>query len=310
MNYCTYFDKNFLVQGLTCIHTLKKYNRNSFFYILALDSETQLKLENLNLSFIKVISLNLLLQKFSILRKEKKKRNLNEFFFLLTPFLIFFLLKHQKINHVSYVDADLIFFSKIIKIKKLFKKNDILASYHDYNQNKVTTGKYNVGFLVFKNNKRVLSQVHVWMKQCIISTTVDGSYSNIICGDQKYLENWEKNKKIKFSGIKVRNFNIGAWNITEKKFSKKNGMLMCDNSKLYCIHSNFIKFDIKNGFFISSKSNNSSRKIYNYEIKKIFTEVCRVYKIKFLNDYKKFFKVNYLIQRFLLKNLFDINRRF
>lgn len=73
MNYCTYFDKKFLVQGLTCIHTLNKYNRNSFFYVLALDSETQLKLENLNLSFIKVIKLNSLFQKFPILEKEKKK---------------------------------------------------------------------------------------------------------------------------------------------------------------------------------------------------------------------------------------------
>ena len=308
MNYCTYFDKNFLVQGLACIHTLNKYNRNSFFYVLALDKETQLKLENLNLSFIKVIRLNLLFDKFPILVQEKKKRNLNEFFFLLTPFFIYFLLKLQNIKHITYVDADLIFFSKIKKIQSLFKKKDILASYHDYNQNYVTTGKYNVGYLVFRNNKRVLSQLNIWMKQCIISTTVDGTYSNIICGDQKYIELWEKNKKLKFSGIKLKNFNIGAWNITKKKFSKKNGVILCDDSKLYCIHANFIKFNLKNGFFISSKSNNSSRKIYNYEIKRIFTEVCRVYKIQFLNDYKKFLKINYLIQRFILKNLFDLNK--
>ena len=110
MNFCTYFDKNFIVQGLTCVHTLKKYNKNSFFYILALDIETKLKLENLNLPFIKVINLNLLFQKFPILKEEKKRRNLNEFFFLLTPFLVYFLLKYQKINHITYVDADLIFF--------------------------------------------------------------------------------------------------------------------------------------------------------------------------------------------------------
>ena len=73
MNYCTYFDKNFIVQGLTCIHTLKKYNKDAFFYILALDRETKLKLESLNLSFIKVIELNLLYKKFPTLQNEKKK---------------------------------------------------------------------------------------------------------------------------------------------------------------------------------------------------------------------------------------------
>lgn len=311
MNYCTYFDKNFIVQGLTCIHTLKKYNKNSFFYILALDTETKLKLESLNLSFIRVIDLNLLIKKFPLLNQEKKKRNLNEFFFLLTPFLVYFLLKYKNINHIAYVDADLIFFSKIDIIeKKLFKKYDILASYHDLNKNKVTTGKYNVGFLLFKNNNKVLNQLSIWMKQCVISTTIDKCYLDVICGDQKYLENWETNKKLKFSGIKIKNFNIGAWNINENSFLKKGKILMCNNSKLYCLHANFITFNSKHGFFISSKSYNLSRKTYNNEIKKIFIEVCSIYKIKFLYDYKKFIKIDYLIQRFLLKNLFDLNTRF
>ena len=307
MNYCTYFDKNFLVQGLTCIHTLKKYNKDAFFYVLALDRETKLKLESLNLSFIKVIELNLLYKKFPTLQNEKTKRNLGEFFFLITPFLINFLLKYQKINHIIYVDADLIFFSDVTKIKSLFKKNDILASYHDPDDNKITTGKYNVGFLVFRNNSKVLNLLCIWMKQCMISTTIAHNYSDIICGDQKYLESWEKNKQFRFSGIKIKNFNIGGWNITKKNFSKKNGILMCDNSRLCCIHANFIKFNLKKGSFISSRSNNSSRIIYNYEIKNIFIEVCRVYKIKLLNDYKKFFSISYLIQRFLFKNLFDLN---
>lgn len=307
MNYCTYFDKNFLVQGLTCVHTLKKYNKDVFIYILALDQETKLKLKNLKLSFIKVIELNLLFKKFPTLKIEKKKRKLNEFFFLLTPFLINFLLKYKKIDHVTYVDADLIFFSDISKIKSLLKKNDILASYHDHEGGKITTGKYNVGFLIFRNNTKVLNLLRIWMTQCMISTTVDGNYSNIICGDQKYLESWEKNKQLRFSGIKIKNFNIGAWNITKKNFTKKNGILMCDNLRLYCIHANFIKLNLKKSFFTSSRSNNPSRIIYNYEIKNIFIEVCKVHKINLLNNYKKYFSISYLTQKFLLKNLFDLN---
>ena len=71
--------------------------------------------------------------------------------------------------------------------------------------------------------------------------------------------------------------------------------------------SDFIKFNLKKGSFISSRSNNSSRIIYNYEIKNIFIEVCKVYKIELLNDYKKFFSIDYLTHRFLFKNLFDLN---
>ena len=96
MNYCTYFDKNFLVQGLTCIHTLKKYNRNSFFYVLALDKETELKLENLNLSFIKVIIFNLLFDKFPILVQEKKKKKSKRIFLSSYAFFYLFSVKTSK----------------------------------------------------------------------------------------------------------------------------------------------------------------------------------------------------------------------
>ena len=67
MNYCTYFDKNFFVQGLTCIHTLRKNNNKSFFYILALDRVTKLKLQNLKLNNVDVIDLSLLFKIFPII---------------------------------------------------------------------------------------------------------------------------------------------------------------------------------------------------------------------------------------------------
>ena len=311
MNYCTYFDKNFLVQGLACIHTLKKYNDKSFFYILALDRETKLKLQNLKLTNVNVIDLSLLFEIFTILRKGQK-RNLSEFYYLLTPFLIFYILNYKKKKHVIYVDADLIFFSEFVKTKitALLKKNDILFSVHDLKKDFSSAGKYNVGFLVFKNKLIVLKQLYIWMKQCMISTTINESFSNVICGDQKYIENWGQNKKLNFSAIKIKNFNIGGWNINEKKILKKNGKLICNNSILYFIHANFIKLYINKGYFMTSSSViNSSRKIYNYEIKKVFVEVCRFYKIQIYNNYKKFFNINYLVKRFLIRNLFDLNAK-
>ena len=310
MNYCTYFDKNYLIQGLTFIHTLKIHNKDSFFYVLALDETTQLKLKELNLSYVEVINLNLLIKKFPILNKEKKKRNIAEFYFLLTPYLVYFILRYKKKDHIIYVDADMIFFSDCNFIIRLLKKNDILASYHDIDKRYDSVGKYNVGFLAFNKNDKVLKQLFIWMKQCLISTTIDKSFKNIICGDQKYIERWEANKQIKFSGIKIKNFNIGGWNIHKKKFSNKNVRLFCNDSLLRSVHVNFIKFDMKKRFFTSFMSKNSSKKIFNNEIKKIFINVCKIYKIKILNDYKKFFNFNYLIRRFLLKNLFDLNEKY
>lgn len=73
MNFCTYFDKDFLIQGLTCLDTLKKYNPEANFFILALDNFTKNKLQKLNLNYIHIIQLSSLFKKFPILEKEKKK---------------------------------------------------------------------------------------------------------------------------------------------------------------------------------------------------------------------------------------------
>ena len=43
-NFCTYFDKNFLSRGLTMINSLYSYDKNIKFYVLAIDSYTQKKL--------------------------------------------------------------------------------------------------------------------------------------------------------------------------------------------------------------------------------------------------------------------------
>ena len=67
---------------------------------------------------------------------------------------------------------------------------------------------------------------------------------------------------------------------------------------------------MKKSFFTSFMSKNRSKKTFNNEIKKIFINVCKIYKIKILSDYKKFFNFNYLIRRFLLKNLFDLNEKY
>lgn len=225
---------------------------------------------------------------------------------MLTPFLVYYLLK-KKINYLFYVDADLVFFSNIKKIKKMLNKYDIIASYHDRKSYlKYSSGKFNVGFLGFKYKKNVLNQILNWKKQCLISTTLNKNYSGVICGDQKYIESWEFNKTIKFAGIKINNFNIGAWNIDKLNFFKKNNKIFCDNKKLYCIHANFIKFEKKNNFFTSVRKN----KFLNFILKNIFENTCFKYKIQINKKKNIFYIFNFffIFRKYIYQNLFEINK--
>ena len=56
-HYCTYFDKNFLPQGISLYNSLLKTEKDSFIlYILALDSYTQFIIESLNYYNIVIVN--------------------------------------------------------------------------------------------------------------------------------------------------------------------------------------------------------------------------------------------------------------
>jgi hypothetical protein len=89
-HFCTYFDKNFFLRGITAILSIKKNLDESFFTILCLDDFTYQNIKKLNLDNIYLLKLSEICDKYKILKLIKKNRSLVEFYFALTPFLIDF----------------------------------------------------------------------------------------------------------------------------------------------------------------------------------------------------------------------------
>ena len=56
--FCTLFDKNYLIKGLTMIRSLTKNCKNSTIFVLCLDDETNTILEKININQIKTIKIN------------------------------------------------------------------------------------------------------------------------------------------------------------------------------------------------------------------------------------------------------------
>jgi len=109
MNYCTYFDKNYLSRGLALYASLLKNNKNKFhLYILAFDRFTYDFLKKKNFKFITCVYFQDFENKE--LKKVKKKRTIVEYFWTCTPFVIFFFIKKYKLNSCTYLDADIYFF--------------------------------------------------------------------------------------------------------------------------------------------------------------------------------------------------------
>ena len=306
-NFCTYFNSQFALQGLVMINSIFRVNPNSMIYVLPLDMETVSLLKSVNFRGpVKIINLKTFIKHYPFLKEQKKIRKYNEFFYMLTPFLIDFILKSEKIHKVFYCDADLIFFSNFEKILKMLDNKSIVASAHNFDkknkfQEKIN-GKFNVGFLGFKNDKVGLECISLWKKLCFFSTSIDESVSSVIRGDQLYLDLWPAKYKHRFIKISVNNFNIGGWNIHNYFFSYNKNYIYSNNRKLIMIHANFINFFLINVYnSIAGKQfrilNDFIYKYFKLEIKDI-----NLKKINFKNNYN----LKLLLKNFLLKNLYKI----
>lgn len=245
-HYCTLFDRNYLYRGMALHSSLLKHAKPFTLWILALDENTYAILKALKLACVKLLTLKDIEDK--ALLKVKPTRTQVEYYWTLTPCLPLYLLtKYSQIPMITYLDADLYFFSSPTPIFKEFRDASVAITEHRYSpayrHYENTSGKYNVQFLTFRNNdvgRRVLSW---WRARCLewcYQRFEDGKF-----GDQRYLDDWPT----RFKGIHIIK-HLGAglapWNV-------KNYKLRADDHRVYVNDALLIFFHF-HGFRLYSKS--------------------------------------------------------
>ena len=219
INYITYFDKNFLVQGITLVQNLK--NKSSFnkIIVVALDDNTEAVLHGLNLSYLIVININKILKsKDFIFNSNLSKR---EFIWTLTPIILQYILNSIKSEYLIYLDADMYLLksdSKIIESFKISGKSAYITP-HFYSpvlDQTSSSGKFCVQYLIF-NVSSSRDIVDDWVQDCLNDCSESHSLNGM--GDQKYLTFWEKKYK---NRIYIENDNglfLAPWNINHYRYS-------------------------------------------------------------------------------------------
>jgi hypothetical protein len=189
MNFCTYFDKNYLLRFLCLYSSLKKFKFNFVFYVLALDSNTEIFFKKNLFKDIIVIKLDDVEKNHPCLLNAKKNRNLIEYYFTLSPFLPLFIKKKFSISNLSYFDSDFYFFKNPKKfiLKNIFENSVVLIKQNSNPK----YGYYNVGWIDYNFNYPETENIlNVWCQQCIDwcrDIAIDNKYA-----DQKYLDSWVK----------------------------------------------------------------------------------------------------------------------
>jgi hypothetical protein len=190
--YCTYFDRNYLLRALALYRSLRDVGDETPLYGLCLDDASYRLVDELGLPGFVPVRLEDLEAFDPEVAGVKGTRSRVEYFFTLTPALPLFLLdRHPDIEWISYLDADLFFYSHPRAVLEVIGDGSVGIIPHgfpDHLRHLEVHGRYNVGMVVFRNDEAGRACLERWRRRCIewcYDRVEDGKFA-----DQAYLDDW------------------------------------------------------------------------------------------------------------------------
>lgn len=220
-NFCTLFNSAYLSRGLAMYRSLERVARDFHLYIFAFDDQCADVLQRLQLKHATIISL----KEFEDgdLLKAKADRTAGEYCWTCTSSTIWYCIHTYSLDHCTYVDADLLFFSDPKVLTDELGENSVLITEHRYSpehDQSDLSGIYCVQFVTFRSTAAGLRALEWWKNACIdwcYKRFEEGKF-----GDQKYLDDWTT----RFEGVHVLK-NIGGgvapWNNTKYSITAREG---------------------------------------------------------------------------------------
>lgn len=217
--------------------SLHEHDSSAMLWVLALDAFTTDFLRELNLKHIQVVDLATLEESDPELLLAKANRNSVEYYFTLSPcWPRHLLLAYPQIDRITYVDADMFFFSSPTPIFAEMKNASVLITEHRYPnhlKHLERCGRFNVGLLSFRNNFTALQCLDGWRKNCL-----DWCFDRIEAdkyADQKYLDGWPAKLGKDLHIVNRRGVNLAPWNWSQYHFTFERGRVWvhCDPLEIF-----------------------------------------------------------------------------
>jgi hypothetical protein len=238
-HFCTYFNKNFLVRGLTLYHSLLEHGAEFRLYVLCFDEETYRFLKEQDYPAIVPISQQEFEKGDADLVACKNNRSVIEYFFTCTPSLPLYVFNNfPDVTLLSYVDADMFLFSSPEPIFSEMGDDSILIIPHRFSENNKLNerfGRYNVGFLSFRNDVTGLECLRWWRGKCI-EWCYDREEPTRFA-DQKYLNYWPE-LFAKVCVLTHKGVNLAPWNVDNYSYRKVGADVLVDDDRLIIYHFN------------------------------------------------------------------------
>jgi hypothetical protein len=236
--FCTLFDSNYLIKALVLYRSLERHSPSFHLTAFCFDDEAKRLLDELALPHVSTVALEELEAFDQELLSTKSDRTAVEYCWTATPALPLYVFgTRPDVDEVTYVDADLMFFSDPEALFDEMGDASVLITPHRYSPehaHQAINGIYNVQFLPFRRDERGLTTLNWWHDRCIewcYYRLEDGKL-----GDQKYLDDWPE----RFPGVHVlqhKGGGLAPWNITQYDVRRgPDGVVLVDEDPLVFFH--------------------------------------------------------------------------
>jgi len=234
--FCTLFDSHYLLKGLAMVRSLARFCPGATVYVLCMDVQTQNILERLQLPFVQCIALDDV--EDDALLTAKASRGIAEYCWTLSSCFTWYVMqRYPQIDLLTYVDADLLFFSDVQPLFDEIGPASIAIIEHRFTprlKEREVNGRFCVEWDSFRRDAQGLACLAQWRAQCIewcYYRLEDGKM-----GDQKYLDAWPS----LYSACHIlmhAGAGIAPWNYAQYRFGEDaHGHITVEGAPLVFYH--------------------------------------------------------------------------
>jgi len=274
-HFCTYFNAGYLDRALVLIESMRQWIPAFTLDVLAFDDGVEAFFASDRWPEVRVVPLAAFEARNPDVAAVKPHRSRAEYFFTCTGAWIHEVFElHPEIDVLTYVDADLCFFSSAEPIYDALGARAILITAHDplaRSDAPSLYGCYNVGLLAFRNTAAGRACVRRWRDQCVAwcyDRLEEGKFA-----DQKYLDAWPEAYPGQVA-VAPPGINAGPWSLRARDLgSDAAGRPLTDGHPLVAYHFQGVRLFSSShyylGYYFSFNPERVLRVLYDPYVRKL-----------------------------------------
>ena len=242
--FCTLFDRNYLLKGVVMLRSITRHCPGARVFVLAMDDVTAGILNQLAIPG--VVTIPVAAVEDEEVLAAKSGRSIAEYCWTLGSVLLWHVVEHYpEIELVTYLDADLMFFSPVEPLFDEMGAGSISIIEHRYTPRLAhlkAYGRFNVQWVAFRRDADGLDCLRSWRAQCLEWCFARVEKGKL--GDQTYLDAWPG----KYKALRIldhKGAGVAPWYYPNYRVTTRADDILVDGVPLVFYH--FHQFQILEG---------------------------------------------------------------